>query len=117
MRNVTKVYSKGEVEAALKRTVKMWNKWVIMKNQLDHKAKIDLASRFHTYLEIIHPFIDGNGRIGRMLMNEQLSFLFGKIIEFNPDTNDYYEAIKLASQGDESQLKKVIANQVSKVSQ
>lgn len=113
-KEVTKVYGKSEVEAALKRTVKMWNKWAIKKNQLDHKAKIDLASRFHTYFEIIHPFLDGNGRIGRMLMNEQLSFLFGEIIDFTPDTKDYYEAVKLASQGDESKLKKVIANQVSK---
>lgn len=30
---------------------------------------IILASYFHTEFERIHPFVDGNGRVGRLLMN------------------------------------------------
>ena len=54
---ITNLYSKADVKSALKGVVKMWNKWAAQKNQLDHKSKIDLVSRFHTYFEIIHPFL------------------------------------------------------------
>lgn len=80
---------------------------------LSEKSKIDLASRFHTYFMIIHPFIDGNGRLGSRLLSEQLSFLFDKNIEFDPESQVYYEAINKASWGDEKLLKKMISECVS----
>lgn len=63
------------------------------------------ASILHLYFESIHPFEDGNGRIGRALAEKALSQGLGKpvllsiskIIE--SDKNAYYQALKDSQRG------------------
>ena len=53
----------SDVEEEVKKLLKWYNK---------NKTKInpvELSARFHKRFELIHPFGNGNGRIGRLLMN------------------------------------------------
>jgi Fic family protein len=61
----------------------------------DKLSAKDCAFISHHMFEVIHPFIDGNGRTGRLLINKVLHDLGEKpIIIMFDDRNKYYDSIQ-----------------------
>jgi fido (protein-threonine AMPylation protein) len=74
-----------------------WN--YAVKNQLKKRDELAIAeelAHFHQQFLLIHPFLDGNGRVARAILREQVKFLFGKNRTFEFGFSEYYEALHLA---------------------
>ncbi len=72
---------------------------------------LEKIAKFHLEFENIHPFVDGNGRLGRILINYQLLRLgFPRIIIRQKDRDTYYKAFNIyRDDGKTKLMEKVIA--------
>ena len=72
---------------------------------------IDRIAKFHLDFEHVHPFVDGNGRIGRVLMNYQLlQNGFPVVIIRDSDKKYYYRAFRdYDTSGKTREMGKIVA--------
>lgn len=71
-------------------------KWILLANDLKEVVDTEqYIKESHIHFESIHPFIDGNGRVGRMLLNwQRLQVKLPILIIWNDEKKEYYEWFK-----------------------
>ena len=84
----------GEVEGEFKKLMK----WYASNKKRYHPVIV--TSYFHSVFESIHPFRDGNGRVGRLIVNFILRKNGFPMIDIkNKDRKRYYKSLQSAQKG------------------
>lgn len=64
-------------------------------NTIGSKSPLKAGAYFHARFENIHPFADGNGRVGRTLLNYWLMINdYPPMIIYEEDRRAYYDALQ-----------------------
>jgi hypothetical protein len=89
--------------------------WVAEANRLDPRAPDfpEVLARLHCGFESIHPFLDGNGRTGRLVLNLVLVRLgYPPAIVYKNDRANYLAALRRADTGEYGALGELLARAV-----
>jgi Fic family protein len=93
--NNKKTTPPGQVRKELSDLLAWWQD-----NRKKREHPIILASKFHQRFEKIHPFSDGDGRVGRLIFNWMLlKNNYGPIIFRNKNRQAYFSALDQADEG------------------
>lgn len=90
--------SPGQIEEALHRLHDRQIEAIIKEPTLGERCAI--IGEFHCRFENIHPFMDGNGRLGRLLLDHQMNVAFGPKLWPSLDFKEYANALKAGNQQD-----------------
>ena len=85
----------GQVRSEMKALLDWWQD-----NKKCQRHPLALATDFHQRIEYIHPFEDGNGRVGRLLFNFILmQFNYPPILFLHQNQRSYFNALNQADEG------------------
>jgi hypothetical protein len=88
--------------------MKAWSDDSIVKKDDEHL--IEFLARIHTRFQHIHPFRDGNGRVGRLVMNLFLLKRGFPVLAFPPSLSALFNwSVNRGTHGDESHFSRLLA--------
>jgi fido (protein-threonine AMPylation protein) len=89
--------------------------WVSSLSELDAAAVlIEQLADVHARFERIHPFLDGNGRVGRLILNLMLVRAgYPPAVIVKRDREKYLSALRKADDGDPGPLGEMLARAVT----
>ncbi len=98
------------IAASLEALLTKWKQKYPLLLGADKNAIIKALAEFHYGFLKIHPFLDGNGRVARAILQQQARELLNKDVNavFSDDPTAYYDALKTANSGNLSALTTLI---------
>lgn len=88
--------------------------WSESTGRLDGRHPIEHAALHHGWLEKIHPFVDGNGRVGRLVLDFMLiQHSYSPAVIHVDQRPRYLRALKSADKGNIPPLTETVAKAVS----
>lgn len=91
-----------------------WVRLVDRMREPDDRPFPERLAKTHVRFEYVHPFLDGNGRTGRLLLNLVLVRLgYPPAIIYRRDREKYMKGLHRADEGDYGQLGELLARAVT----
>ena len=95
-----------EVPRMINELLEWWRAEYMNVLYANSQIKVLAIAQFHEKFLSIHPFLDGNGRVARVIASIQYRDLLGQQVAFEKieNRNDYYAALQSARQGGHQSL-------------
>jgi hypothetical protein len=91
------------------------NAWITRANSLHPRTEAfpEALAELHARFERVHPFLDGNGRAGRLVLNLMLVRLgYPPVIIYKRQRSEYLNALRRADAGDCGSLGELLARSI-----
>jgi fido (protein-threonine AMPylation protein) len=106
--------SSAKVESLIRNLLNDWKKiYIELEKSGNVNLKLEKITKFHSDFLYIHPFLDGNGRLARFLLSQQVSELLNKSGEIIlEDKISYFNSLTIAQEWNIDPLKAILSQAI-----